>query len=229
MAGISVLSTALGLIAAGALPRVRAGDEPRALPRRRFAELPPALFLIGAFMFSITLTEGAMADWAAVYLSERMASAVTEAGIAVSIFSGFMAAGRFMGDALKRRLGAVLLARGSAALALVGLMCLVLPLPLSFAYVGFALVGLGVASGYPLGVSAIAALDDTYEAANVALMSTCALTGFLVGPPVIGFLAEAFGLRVGLAALIPGLLVCTVLAAWLRPRPKVLERRESHG
>jgi MFS family permease len=214
---VSAVSTAAGLVAARRLPKVGEAEATRNLPRRALRNLPNALLPIGAFMFAVTLTEGAMGDWAAVYLSERLASAVTEAGIAVTIFSGFMAAGRFSGDALKRRFGAVALARGSALFAIAGLLCLVLPLPLGFAFAGFALVGLGVAAGYPLGVSAVAALDDTYEAANVALMSTCALTGFLIRPPLIGFLSEAFGLRVGFAALIPGLLLCAGLAAWLRP------------
>ena len=216
MASVSVLSTAIGLVAARMLPRVAADEAARALPRRRLAQLPPELLPIAAFMFSVTMTEGAMADWGAVYLSERLSSPVTEAGIAVSIFSGFMAAARFSGDYLKRRLGAVSLARGSAVLAVTGLLCLVLPLPIFAAYLGFALVGLGVAAGYPLGVSAVSRLDDTYEAANVALMSTCALTGFLIGPPVIGFLSEAFDLRVGLAALIPGQILCILLAVRLR-------------
>jgi MFS family permease len=158
-----------------------------------------------------------MADWSAIYLSERLASNPTDAGIAVSIFSAFLAAGRFTGDYLKHRFGVLVLARGSVVIAMTGVLFLILPLPLAFAFVGFACVGLGVASGYPLGVSAVAALDDRYEASNVALMATCALAGFLIGPPLIGFLSEAFGLRVGFSVLFPGLLTCAWLAGWLKP------------
>ena len=217
LATISVLSCALGVFAARHLPKVGGSDGEGRLPRRRPGALPRALPLIGAFMFLITMTEGAMADWSAIYLSERTPDLAIGAGIGVTIFSGFMAAGRFTGDALKAVLGATRLARGSALVAALGIGLLVLPLPIGFAYVGFALVGLGVAAGYPLGVSAVAALDDRYQAANVAIMSTSALTGFLVGPPLIGFLADAVGLQTALAVLLPGLLLCLLLAAWLRP------------
>ncbi len=215
---IGLATVVAGVLGALRLPKFGETEVRQKLPRRRFRELPPALLAIGLFMMTITLAEGATADWAAVYLSERILSELTEAGIAVTIFSGFMAVARFSGDILKHLFGAVNLARGSIAAAIAGLVLLTLPLPTSAAYIGFALVGLGVASGYPLGVSAVAALDDTHEAGNVALMSTFALTGFLIGPPAIGFLGEAFGLRVAFATMIPALVLCLYFARWLRPK-----------
>ncbi|NNE86531.1 MAG: MFS transporter [Silicimonas sp.] len=214
----SFATAIIGFYLALGLPKVGEEDGKGTLPRRKLSELPRSLFLIAIFMFAITLTEGAMADWAAVYLSERMESSLTDAAIAVTVFSGFLAAGRFAGDWLKYRFGALVHARGSIATTVLGLLLLILPLPLPFVFVGFACVGLGVASGYPLGVSAVAALDDVYEAGNVALMSTAALMGFLVGPPLIGFLSEAFGLRVGFTVMIPGLLAAFAVAHVLQPR-----------
>ena len=203
------------------MPKIREESEGARLPRRRPAELPFALIAIGMFMLLATFIESVMTDWSAVYLAERMGWAgqdsLARAGIAVTIFAGFMAAGRFAGDYLKRRFGALGLARGSAAVSLCGLLCLVLPLPVGASYVGFALVGVGVAAAYPLGVSAVSVMDDRYEAANIALMSTFALAGILVGPPVIGFLGEAFGMQLAFAALIPCLLIWVVLARWLEP------------
>ena len=217
MGVVAVGSTIVGMLAARRLPQMGAEGAEHVAARRRVSEMPRALLAIGGFMLLITLAEGAMSDWSAVYLSERQSIDVTEAGIAVTIFAGFMAFGRFCGDWLKGRFGALALARVSVVLALAGLVCLIAPLPLVFAFVGFALLGVGVASGYPLGVSAVAALGDSHEASNVAIMSTCALTGFLIGPPVIGFLADAYGLRFGFVALIPGLVLCLFLAKWLIP------------
>lgn len=213
----SFVSAGIGFYLALGLPKVGEEDSKRAPARRSFQELPRSLFGIAIFMFAMTLTEGAMADWAAIYLSERMQTSLTDAGIAVTVFSGFLAAGRFGGDWLKHRFGALIHARGSIATSILGLLFLVLPFPVPLVFAGFALVGLGVASGYPLGVSAVAALDDVYEAGNVALMSTSALMGFLVGPPLIGFLSEAFGLRMGFAIMIPGLLVAFAVAQVLQP------------
>lgn len=217
MAVVGIASGGIGVIAARALPRVGADGGETTNKRRKLNMLPGALLPVGLFMLLTTLTEGAMADWSALYLSERQSVDLTSAGIAVTIFSGFMAAGRFSGDWIKTRVGALVLARGSVVFSVVGLICLVAPLPIAFAFIGFACVGVGVAAGYPLGVSAVAALDDEHEAANVAIMSTFALTGFLIGPPVIGFLADAYGLRFGFAAMIPGLILCLYLAKWLNP------------
>lgn len=158
-----------------------------------------------------------MSDWAAIYLAERLPDGATHAGIAVSIFAGCLAAGRFLGDWGKIRLGVVTLARFALGLAVVGLLVLIVPLPLWTSYFGFALIGLGVSVGFPLGVSAAAGLDDTHEGPNIAIVSTVTMLGFLVGPPLIGTLAEAFTLRMGLAALLPGLLVGIFLARALKP------------
>jgi len=227
MAGIGVASAGLGMLAVRSMPKIREEGDGIRQAGRRLTDIPGPLIAIGLFMLLVTFAEAAMTDWSAVYLAERLGlvgeDALARAGIAVTIFAGFMAAGRFAGDALKRRFGAKGLARASAAVALVGLALLVLPLPVAMAYPGFALVGLGVAAGYPLGVSAVSQLDDRFEAGNMAIMSSFALTGFLIGPPVMGLLGEAFGMQVAFAALVPGLLVCLVLVRWLEspslPRP----------
>lgn len=219
MAGIGVISAALGMAAVSRMPRIREEADGTPQAKRPLTQIPGALVAIGLFMLLITFVEAAMTDWSAVYLAERLSlegdDALARAGIAVTIFAAFMAAGRFAGDYLKRRFGALGLARGSVAVALLGLACLVLPLPIAASYIGFAFVGLGIAAGYPLGVSATSALDDRFEAANVAIMSSFALSGFLIGPPVMGFLGEAFGMRAAFVALIPGVLLCLVLARWL--------------
>ena len=177
------------------------------------------------FVFAVTLAEGAMSDWAAVYLAERWGSGPEDAGIAVSIFAGFLAAGRFAGDFLKRKLGARGVARLTVGLAIVGVACLTIPSGVPAIFIGFALVGLGVSIGFPLGISAAAGLDDTHEAQNIATMAMIAMSGFLVGPPFIGFVAEAISLRVALLVLFPGLFV----AFWLTRIFPTLESTADQG
>jgi MFS family permease len=216
--GIAVISTIPGVIAARALPHL-AGSEAAVTgksSKRRINQIPLRLYAISGFAFSISMTEGAMADWAAVYLAERLPVGATYAGIAVTLYGTSLAAGRFVGDSLKRQLGAVGLARLTVGLAISGVLVLIMPLPLMFAYVGFVLIGLGASVGFPLGVSAVAALDDQFEAQNIALMSMLVICGFLIGPPLIGILGDVFTLRVGLAALIPGLVVSFVLSKQLQ-------------
>ncbi len=219
MALVAIPSAALATYVSFILVRLR-GDESTGVapPRRTLRATPIALILISLFVFAVTLTEGAMADWAAIYLAERLPEGAGYEGIAVTIFAGFMAAGRFIGDAAKLAVGPVPLARLTVCLALLGVALLVIPLPLWLSYPGFALLGVGVSVAYPLGVSASAALDDTYEAPNIAIMSMIAVSGFVVGPPLIGFLSEAFSLRVGFAALIPLLIGALMVSAALDSR-----------
>lgn len=217
MALIAFPSAVFGAWCSLALVRLREGEGSTAQPRRAVADIPRRLALIAICTLAASMTEGAMSDWAAIYLAERLPPEAEFAGIAVSIFAGFLAAGRFAGDAANRMLGVVRLARLALGCALVGLASLVLPLPLTFAYLGFALIGLGVSVGFPLGVTAAAGLDDTHEGANIAIVSTVTMAGFLIGPPLIGGLAEYFSLRVGFLALSPGLLAGIALAWVLAP------------
>lgn len=214
---VGSVTTVLGIWVSLSLPHL--GDAPGqvAPPRRALRALPPPLIYIAVFALAVALVEGAMSDWAAIYLAERLPDGSRLAGLGVSVYAGCLAAGRLAGDWLKVQLGAVRLAQLTVGMAIVGVLCLVLPLPLSMAFVGFALIGFGASVGFPLGVSAVAALDDRYEGANIAIMSMVSICGFLIGPPLIGFLADAFSLRVGLAALLPGLCAGIVLARWLRP------------
>lgn len=208
---LCAVSGAIGVWAGLSLPRL-AGEEASATVKpQRLRDMPKMLFLISFFVLVVTIAEGAMGDWAAVYLAERWGGTVEDAGFAVSIFAGFLAAGRFAGDYLKRKLGARGVARLTVGLAITGILSLTIPSGVAFVFIGFALVGLGVSIGFPLGISAAAGLDDTHEAQNIATMAMIAMSGFLVGPPVIGFVAEAFSLRAALLCLLPGLL----LALWL--------------
>ena len=205
--GVMALVAAIaGVALARAVPHFGAPPGQDAPPRRRLRQLPRRLVLISAVVFFVAMTEGAMSDWAAVYLAERLESVSGQAGFAVSLYAGFLALGRLLGDPLRRRIGPYRLLVLAPGLALAGLTLLVLPLPLAIAVPGFALVGLGVSVGFPMGVSAVSALDDTYESSNVAIMSAVAVAAFLVGPPMIGFIAEATSLRIGFATLVPGMI-----------------------
>lgn len=178
--------------------------------------LPGAALLgICLFVFGITMTEGAMADWSAVFLRDLLGAKGGDAGLGYAVFAGFVAAGRFAGDALKRRFGARRLAAGAGTLALLGIAILTLSPAIPLALFGFAIVGLGASVGFPLAVTAAAGLGDRPASANVATLSFMALVGFLVGPPMIGFLAEATSLRIGLAGLLPFLLLSLALTRLL--------------
>jgi MFS family permease len=212
----ALVSAPIGIAVGRALP-VNPHPAPAPVPGvgvRRFRLPGWPLLGVCFFVFGITMTEGAIADWSAVFLRE-MFDAQGSAGIGYTVFALFVAAGRFGGDALKQRFGSVGLARGCGTLALVGILTLYLAPTMPIAYLGFAIIGVGVSVGFPLAVTAAAGIGDRPASANVAVLSFVALCGFLVGPPLIGFVAEVFGLRTGLAMLLPMLVVSLVLAGRL--------------
>ena len=175
----------------------------------------PALLGICLFVFGITMTEGAMADWSAVFLRQVFGADGGTAGLGYSLFAMMVAVGRFGGDRLKARFGAVSLARSAGLLALGGVAILLVASNTAFALAGFAVIGLGVSVGFPLAVSAVASLTDRASSTNVAVLSFIALLGFLVGPPVIGFIAEHVAMRIGLATLLPMLAISLILTGQL--------------
>ena len=174
-----------------------------------------ALLAICLFVFGITMTEGAMADWSAVFMRSVLGADAATAGLGYSAFALVVALGRLVGDRLRERWGATILARVCGAFAIAGVAVLVVAPNAPLAYLGFGIIGLGVSVGFPLGVSAAAALPGS-ASQNVAVLSFVALTGFLVGPPLIGFIAEHVAMRVGLAVLIPALAVSLAFTYRLR-------------
>lgn len=214
------VSAVIGVCAAYALPRIVVKNA-ASTARRKLQNIPIKVWLIAAMLFPVTMTEGAMADWAAIYMAELLPPGATQVGLAVTLYAGAVTIGRFLGDGLKQRFGAMTLAKFTICVAIGGLALLALPVPPGLALVGFAIVGLGVSVAFPLGVSAAAPIEPEYEASNIALISTVAITGFLFGPPMIGFLADAIHLRIGLTALIPTLCVSFWLASSLNLRDSV--------
>ena len=178
-------------------------------------QFPAILIYICVFAFGITIIEGAMADWASVYVKEMLGPEAQGTGYGFGLFAAFMALGRFFGDYLKIKLGTKIVARVFVILAILGLIILVTADDLWLALVGFALTGMGVSIGFPLAVTSAASIDDKREASYVAFLSLIALIGFLVGPPIIGFLANVTNLKTGFIMLFPGLLLSLFMSSKL--------------
>ena len=211
---VAIVVLPVALLVANILP-VHA-PAPKAEGQRSAWALPSwALLGICFFVFGITMTEGAMADWSAIFLRDALGATGGTVGLGYSVFAFMVAAGRFGGDTLKRAFGAVNTARICGVLALIGAVLLYVAPNTALALVGFGIIGVGVSVGFPLAVSAAASLTDRAASANVAILSFVALLGFLVGPPVIGFVAEHFDMRLGIACLVPVLLVSLLLTGRL--------------
>ena len=160
------------------------------------------VLLLAVLCLLVMTTEGAMADWSGLYLRQDLGSSVALAALAYSFFTAGMTVGRLVGDAINARIGPVALLRGGALLTGIPLAGLLLIGQPAAALIGLFLVGLGVANGVPLMFSAAGRQPDTPPGPGIAAVSSMGSLGFLAGPPVIGFLADAVSLPWALSMLI---------------------------
>ncbi len=177
--------------------------------------VPPLVLLpMGVVAFFVLFCEGAIGDWSTIYLRDELGTSPGRATLGFGIFSLLMAAGRLTGDWLTTRLGAALLVRISGVLILVGMVMALISMSLWISVVGFALVGAGISCIFPLILSAASRTPGIAPGTAIAAMATAGYTGFLVGPPLLGTLAELVTLRGALALLtISGVLVIVLGAS----------------
>jgi MFS family permease len=177
------------------------------------------LVFISLFGFGIAMTEGAMADWIAIFMTDIFEASPGVAGASFTVFSLFVAFGRFQGDKLKARFGVEKLAGSFVIAALAGLLVALFSPTIIASFIGIAFLGLGVSLGFPLAVSAASTLPGRSSASNVAILTQMTLCGFLVGPPVIGLIAEFSSIQIGLLALSPALVMALYFSRFLRTHP----------
>jgi len=177
---------------------------------------------LGILTFFALLTEGAMADWSAVYLHDVLHTDAATAAVGFAACSLMMAVGRFGGDRLAHRFSPRRLLQASGALAALGLGGGLLLGTSLAAIVGFGLVGLGIANIVPVLFSAAGRTQGVPAGTALASVASSGYLGFLAGPPLIGVVAEMSSLSVALGIVS---LCCTFIAFSARI---VLHPRRSH-
>ena len=163
---------------------------------------PDALLLrIGLISFLGMMAEGCMFDWSGVYFKKIVEAEPQYVSLGYVCFMGAMASGRFVTDKASNRFGKVPVLQVSGLLIFLGLLLSVVFPNLFTAAIGFLMVGAGVASIVPVSYG-IAGRSKLYSpSVALALVSTISFFGFLVGPPLIGFVAELFDLKVSFALI----------------------------
>jgi len=176
-----------------------------------FAIPKGALIGMGIMAFCVLCTEGAVSDWSTLYMRDTLGQAPQLATMAFSLFSGTMAIGRFIGDGLALRFGQLRTLIGSGVLVVVGIVLALVTSNAIATIVGFMLIGAGVACVFPLILSIASRVPGISPGLAISAMATSGYTGFLVGPPVIGLLADALTLRWALSVIaLFGLLVIVI-------------------
>lgn len=183
---------------------------------RSARELLLPLLGLAIISFCILVGEGAMADWSAVYLNRLTGPALAPAGYAV--FSLTMALGRLAGDWFHEHLGSVRTVRYGSALAAVGLVFAIVIGTIPATLIGFGCVGLGFSAIFPIVCSVAGRKAAPQPQAGIAAVTATGYFGFLIGPPIIGFLAQLSSLRLALGFVAVLSAVATLLAQVARVR-----------
>ncbi|MGH3228286.1 MAG: MFS transporter [Streptosporangiaceae bacterium] len=195
VAGHTLLTSARWLPAGPAQPK-HANELARAW--RRTLATGRVVGLFGLIALCAAYDEGAIGDWGALHLRQDLGAGPGLAAAGYAAFALAEACGRLCGTSLLERLGRtrVLVLGGLTACG--GMLVASLAPDVWLALAGFAATGLGLANLFP---AAIARAGLLAGSGGVALTSMLGYSGFLLGPPAIGFLASEFGLRVGLTTL----------------------------
>ena len=184
-----------------------------ATPKAKLFPKDLHVWLLGFLALFSMVPEGAVLDWAAIYLQKELGSEVFVSGLAFAFFAGAMAVMRFAGDTVRNRLGAVRTLRISGLMGAAGLMGGALAPYDWVAIVSFFVAGLGVANMVPILFSAAGNHPRLPSASAISIVTMVGYCGILVAPASIGFLAEHAGYRLTYAGLSLLLVVVALLAA----------------
>ena len=191
------------------------GETPKVAGRLPFRAIPAALFALSAIGFCILLSEGAMADWTAVYFKQVLKAGSGTAASGYAVFSAAMATFRLLGDLITARLGPVRTVRSGSIVAACGLCSALCMTKSAFAMPGFAAAGAGFSVIIPLVFGSGGRVENVAPGAGIATVTGIGYIGFLVGPPLIGFLSQLFTLRYALGVVVGCCVISAVLSGSL--------------
>jgi len=193
------------------LPRDTARDTNS--KRKIFSKPDAAIFTLGTIVFGSMICEGTMFDWSGVYFQKIINPPKELVRLGYIAFMFTMAGGRFAADWMVTRFGITKILRASGITIATGLLTAVLFPYIATATIGFLLVGIGTSSVVPLCYGLAGKSKTMHPGVAVASVASIGFMGFLIGPPIIGFVAQASSLRWSFALVASFGLITTLMAA----------------
>jgi MFS family permease len=190
------------------------GEEPP-----HFAVPTMAIMVLVAVTLSAMIMEGAGIDWSAIYMRDVFAVSPFLSGFAVALGAGAQAVTRFFADPFVERYSPTAVSRVLLGVLGVGVLLVFFAPSDGLALVGFALMGVGTSVIFPLAMSAAAQLTDRPAPTNVASLAQVSFVAFLLGPPLLGYVAEHFGIRWSFGVGLPLVILSIVCAGALGTKP----------
>jgi MFS family permease len=190
-----------------------------AAPPPRFARPTLAILVLVGVTLSAMILEGAGADWSAIYMRDEFKAAPFIVGFAAAVGAMLQAATRFFADGFVERFSPVAVARTLLTVLGIGSITVFFAPTDLIALLGLGLLGVGTAVIFPLAMSAAAQRSDRAAAINVAALAQLSFVAFLLGPPLLGFVAEHFGVRWSFGIGLPLVVLSFVAANALGRKP----------
>lgn len=184
-----------------------------------FAMPTLAIMVLVAVTLSAMIMEGAGVDWSAIYMTDAFHTSPFLAGFAVALGAFTQAVARFFADAFVERYSPTAVARVLLGIMGGGVLLVFFALTDWMALVGFGLMGVGTSAIFPLAMSAAAQRTDRPAATNVASLAQISFVAFLLGPPLLGFIAEHWGIRWSFGIGLPLVVLSFLAAGALGTRP----------
>jgi MFS family permease len=172
-----------------------------------------AMISIGVIAFCSMLGEGAMADWSTNYLENIAHADEALAPLGLAAFAFAMTIGRLVGDRARIRYGDQKLIIICGLIASAGLTLAILITDPINVIGGFFLVGIGLSVVVPIAYSIAGNAPELPPGVGLAMVTTVGYSGFLFGPPIIGFLADWQNLRFAFSLVLALFLVMILLSA----------------
>ena len=170
------------------------------------------VILLAIFAAIIFLIEGAVVDWGALLIIDRELTTPKSAGIGYILFSVSMVIARLLGDEIVKAIGELKVLIFGVIITILGILIIVLSNITIIALSGFMFIGLGVANLVPIFFSAAGRQSVMPPAIAIASVTTTGYAGILLGPVIIGYVAEVTSLSIGFSILIPLIVLIVIFS-----------------
>jgi MFS family permease len=214
LAGVVLLCMAAAVLLLGrfeAAPLREADHSHAEAEPPRFATPTAAILVLVVVTLPAMVLEGAGFDWSAIYMRDVFDMSAFWGGVAVATGAAAQALMRYFADGFVERHTPVFVARALLSVLTVGdVLVFVSPVPW-LSLMGFAMLGVGSSAIFPLAMSAAAQRTDRPSTVNVSSLAQTAFVSFLLAPPLLGFVAQSFGIRWSFGIALP----LVIASLWL--------------
>ena len=187
---------------------------------KKFSLPTGPIFVMVLFTMAAMLVEGASIDWSVIFMREIHYASPFLSGFSLAMAAFSQALIRFFGDNLLNKFGPTFISIASLFFMSLGVILVILSSSSILAILGFLFMGAGSAVIFPMAISIAASRNDRPAETNVASLTQFAFGMFLLGPPILGFIGEAYSLRWSFSLCIPLLILsCLMLMIMIKKEP----------